>query len=133
MAHQHIDPPELLPPRGFTHVVVAAPGRVVHIAGQTAHRPDGTLPEGLVAQVEGAVANLAVALRAAGARPEHLVAVQIYVTDVAAYRAALGDIGRAWRRHLGGHYPAVSLFGVTELFDPAAVVEIVATAVVPEG
>jgi enamine deaminase RidA (YjgF/YER057c/UK114 family) len=36
------------------------------------------------------------------------------------------------RRHLGRHYPATALFGVTELFDPAALVELVCTAVVPD-
>jgi enamine deaminase RidA (YjgF/YER057c/UK114 family) len=82
-------------------------------------------------QAEAALANLATALRAAGAEPEHVVAMQIYVTNVGAYREAMEHIGPSWRRHLGKHYPAVSLFGIAELFDRDAMIEIVARAVIP--
>ena len=34
------------------------------------------------------------------------------------------------QRHFGKHYPAMALFGVTGLFDPAAMVELVGVAVV---
>lgn len=130
--HRFINPPDLLPGRGFAHVALPAAGRVVHVAGQTAHAADGTLRgTTMSAQTDAALGNLVVALAAAEALPVHLVAMQLYVTDVAAYRAELGAIGHAWRAHLGTHYPAVSLLGVAELFDPAALIEIVASAVVP--
>ena len=56
----------------------------------------------------------------------------VYVTDAADYRARLRALGDAWRRHLGAHYPAVALFEVAGLFDPAARVELVGTAVVSD-
>jgi enamine deaminase RidA (YjgF/YER057c/UK114 family) len=130
--HVIINPDGLLPPVGFSHAVVAAPGRVVHLGGQTGHLADGSLPDGLVAQFEQACRNLVVALRAAGAAGEHLTALQIYVTDMAGYRTALRELGAAYRRHLGRHYPAIALLGVAGLFDPDALVELVATAVVPD-
>ena len=71
------------------------------------------------------------ALAEAGAAPEHLVSLHIYTTDVAAYRASLAELGVSWRRHIGRHYPAMALFGVTALFDAAAVVELVGVAVIP--
>lgn len=129
--HRTVNPDDLLPPVGFSHAVVAAPGRLVHLGGQTGHRADGSLPSGIVAQFEQATRNLRVALRATGATPEHLTALQIYVTDMTAYRASLREIGSAYRRHLGRHYPAIALLGVACLFDPDALVELVATAVVP--
>jgi len=130
--HRLINPEELLPPKGFSHVAVPLPGRLVFVAGQTAHAPDGSIADtSMAGQATAALANLAVALAAAGAHTDQLVSLQIFVTDVAAYRDALGPIGEAWREHLGTHYPAVSLFGVTELFDPDASIEIVATAVIP--
>ena len=130
--HRFLNPPELLPGQGFSHVAVCAPGTVVEIAGQTAHQADGSVRGATMAeQADAALANLATALRAAGGKPEDLVAMQIYVTDVPAYRAAMGDIGPAWRRHLGMHYPTVSLFGIGELFDHEAMIEIVARAVIP--
>lgn len=130
--HRFINPPGLLPAQGFSHVGVVAPGSIIEIAGQTAHQADGSLLGLTMAeQAEAALANLATALRAAGAEPEHLVAMQIYVTDVQAYRDELDQIGPAWREHLGKHYPTVSLFGIAELFDPEAMIEIVARAVIP--
>ena len=132
--HTFLNPAELLPGQGFAHIAVPAEGTTIYFAGQTAHQRDGsvrgrTLPE----QMDAALANLATALAAAAAEPEHLVALQIFVTDVQAYRDSLDAIGTAWRRHLGKHYPTVSLFGVTELFDPDAMVEVLSTAVVPPG
>jgi len=131
--HRIVNPAGLAPPSGFAHAVVAAPGRTVYLGGQAAQAPDGSIAgRGVVEQFEVAAGNLVTALVAAGGRPEHLVSVQIFVTSAAAWRAALGELGAAWRRHLGRHYPAVSLFEVAGLFDPAAEVELVATAVVPD-
>lgn len=132
--HTFLNPSRLLPGQGFSHVALPAPGRTVYLAGQTAHQPDGkVLGSSMAEQADAALANLVVALVVAGAQPRHLVAMQIYVTDVAAYRGALDEIGQAWRSHLGKHYPTVSLFGVSELFDPEALIEIVATAVIPDA
>lgn len=130
-AHRIVNPDGLLPPVGFSHAVVAAPGRVVHLGGQTGHHADGTLPEGIVAQFEQAARNLVVALEAVGAAPGDLTALSIYVTDMAGYRDALRELGPAYQRHLGRHYPAIALLGVASLFDPDALVELVATAVLP--
>jgi enamine deaminase RidA (YjgF/YER057c/UK114 family) len=133
VAHEPINPDGLLPPVGFSHAVVAAPGRTVHLGGQTGHHADGSLDEGLFAQFGQALRNLVTVLAAAGAAVEHVVSMQLYVTDVAAYRAAPAELGRIYREAFGRHYPAMALFGVTGLHDPAAVVEIVATAVIPEA
>lgn len=131
-AHEFVNPPELLPGQGFSHIAIAAAGETVYVAGQTAHQADGSVKGATMAeQADAALANLAIALQTVGAEPAHLVAMQIYVTDVAAYRAALAQIGSTWRDHLGRHYPTVSLFGIAELFDPDAMIEIVSTAVIP--
>jgi enamine deaminase RidA (YjgF/YER057c/UK114 family) len=132
MTHEHVNPPDLGPAIGFSHAVVAAEGRLVFLAGQTAHGPDGALRgQTLVEQFDAALANLATAMRAAGAEPEHLVQATIYTTQPEVYRERLGELGASWRRHLGRHYPALTLAGVTELFDPGCLVEVVGIAVVP--
>jgi enamine deaminase RidA (YjgF/YER057c/UK114 family) len=124
---------EGLPPSsGFAHAVVAAPGRTVYLGGQTAHGPDGRLAAGgIVEQFSAAAANVVRALDGASGAPSDLVSMQIYVTDVRAYKASLEQIGRAYRAHFGTHYPAIALFEVSSLFDPEALVELVAIAVVP--
>ncbi len=132
MSHELVNPDGLLPPVGFSHAVVAAPGRTVFLGGQTGHHGDGTLDDGLVPQFRRALANLAVVLDAVDARPEDLTSMQVYVTDAADYRSSARELGRAWREVLGTHYPAMALFEVTGLHDPAAVVELLPTVVVPE-
>ncbi len=133
-SHQFINPPTLGPPTGFSHVAVPAAGRLVFLAGQTAMQADGTLAGStLVDQFAAAAANVVTALQAAGAAPTDLVSLQIFMTDVDAYTSALQPIGRAWRDAFGPHYPPMALFGVTRLFDPAALVELVGVAVVAGG
>jgi enamine deaminase RidA (YjgF/YER057c/UK114 family) len=130
--HRIVNPPGMSRAVGFAHAVVAAAGRTVYLGGQTAHGADGELRGGTVAeQFDAAADNVVTALAACGAEPAHLVSLHIYTTDVAGYREALGELGVIYRRHFGRHYPATALFGVRELFDPAAVVELVCVAVAP--
>ena len=55
------------------------------------------------------------------------------MTSVSEYKAALPELGRVWRRHFGRHYPAMGLFGVTELFSPELKVELMGVAVLPRS
>lgn len=131
--HRIVNPEDLAPPVGFAHAVVAGSGRVVCLGGQTGCLPDGSIvARTLAEQFDRAAGNVAAALAAAGGRPEHLVQLTIYTTDMGAYRASLPELGSAYRRHLGRHYPAMALLGVSELFDPDALVELIGVAVVPE-
>ena len=131
--HEIVNPSGLVEPVGFSHVVVAAAGRTVYLGGQTAHDATGKVVGQTIAeQFDKAAANVVTALGAVGAKAEHLVSMQIYVTDVTAYRAALPQLAGAYRNHFGRHYPAIALLGTSELFDPAALVELVCTAVVPD-
>ncbi len=122
--------PGLAPPTGFAHAVVAPPGRTVYLGGQTAQGPDGEI-QGvtIIEQFDLATRNLLAALRAAGGVPDDLVSLQVFVTNLAAYRLALAALGTVWRQHFGRRYPAMALIGVTELFDPRALVELVGIAV----
>jgi len=132
--HQIVNPETLEPPIGYSHGVVAAAGQTVYLGGQTGHRADGTLAgEGLLEQFDQASANVVEALTAAGGRPEHLVSMLIFVTDVEEYRNARRELGVKHRKHFGAHYPAVALLGVSGLFDRNAKVELVCVAVIPES
>ena len=127
-----INSPELAAPTGFSHAVRA--GDTVYLAGQTASAPDGSIVgTTIVEQFDVAAGNLMTALRAAGGGPEDLVSLQVFVTAVAEYKQSLMALGRVWRTHFGRRYPAMGLFGVTELFDPAAKVELMGVAVLSRG
>lgn len=127
--------PEGLPHVGYSNAVVSRPGTWVSVAGQIDMGPDGRVahPGDLLAQAEGALSALGRVLAAAGARPEHLVRVRLYVTDAAAYATHARAIGRLWRAHLGRWFPALSLVEVAGLYDAGALIEIEADAVIPDA
>ncbi|MFC3574759.1 RidA family protein [Streptomyces yaanensis] len=132
MTTERINPPDLSPPTGFSHAVVATGSHVVFLAGQTALDTDGkvvgeTLPE----QFEQALTNLLTALRSAGGTPAALARVTVYATDVADYRAHAPELGRIWRRLAGRDYPAMAVVGTTRLWDEEALVELDGFAVLP--
>lgn len=134
MSHRIVNPEGLPEPTGFAHAVAAGNGTTVYLGGQAGHRADGTLVgDDLVTQFDQACANVVTGLEAVGAEPGHLVSLTIFATDVGEYRSRLKDLGQAYRRHFGKHYPAMALLGTTELFDPNAKVELVGVAVIPEG
>jgi enamine deaminase RidA (YjgF/YER057c/UK114 family) len=118
-------------PRGYANGV-AATGRQLFLAGQIGWDASQRLvPGGLVPQAEQALRNIVAVLAADGATPEHLVRLTWYVTDRAAYLAAAGPLGEAYRRVIGRHFPAMTAVEVRALMEADAVVEIEATAVVP--
>ncbi|HXN02631.1 MAG TPA: RidA family protein [Candidatus Dormibacteraeota bacterium] len=128
--HEIRNPDSLPPPQGFSHAVIAKAGRTVYLAGQTAQQTDGTVVGVTLAeQFDVAASNVVKALEAAGAHPQDLVSMQIFVTDVAEYQRTSKQIGEAYRRHFGRHYPAIALLEVGRLFDPKAKVELMAIAV----
>ncbi|MGB9993589.1 RidA family protein [Streptomyces pseudogriseolus] len=132
MTAERVNPPDLSPPAGFSHTVVATGSRVVFLAGQTALDGDGkvvgdTLPE----QFTRALTNLLTALRAAGGTPADLARVTVYATDVAAYRAHARELGRVWRDLAGRDYPAMAVVEVVRLWDEETMVELDGFAVLP--
>ncbi|MFJ8809913.1 RidA family protein [Streptomyces sp. NPDC102490] len=132
MTAERVNPPELSPPTGFSHAVVATGTRVVFLAGQTALDPDGKVTgDTLPAQFERALTNLLTALRAAGGTPADLARVTVYATDVAAYRTHAAELGRIWRELAGRDYPAMAVVEVVRLWDERASVELDGFAVLP--
>lgn len=130
--HEIITSPDLPAPVGFAHAVIAAPGRTVYLSGQTAQAADGAIfGTTIVEQFDLAARNVIAALHAAGGEADHLLSLQIFVTDLAAYRASMAELGGVWRTHFGRRYPAMAVIGVTELFDPSALVELMGVAVIP--
>ena len=132
MTTERVNPPELSPPAGFSHAVVATGSRLVFLAGQTALDADGkvagdTLPE----QFTRALSNLLTALRAAGGTPADLARVTVYATDVAAYRTQARELGRIWRELAGRDYPAMAVVEVARLWDERALVELDGFALLP--
>jgi enamine deaminase RidA (YjgF/YER057c/UK114 family) len=128
-----VNPPELRPPLGFSHGVLAPAGsRMLFVAGQSAADADGRiLDAAFPSQFEAALTCVLSVVASAGGRPEHLASMTVYVTDLDAYLAARPELGRIWKRLIGTHYPAMALVEVKRLYDADATVEIEATAMLP--
>ena len=89
-------------------------------------RNDGSVPEGVEEQFQIAMDCLDSALRAAGGKPEHIVKVQVFLTDVND-RTKINPIRESY---FGTHRPASTLIEVSGLISPELKVEIEAEAVV---
>jgi len=126
-----LQPQHWAPAKGFANGVIAE-GRQIYVAGQIGWNAEQKFEsDDFVAQTEQALANIVAVLAEAEAGPEHLVRLTWYVTDKREYLARLAEVGKAYRRVIGRHFPAMTLVQVTALLEDRAKVEIEATAVVP--
>lgn len=118
-------------PRGYANGVLAG-GKLVFIAGQIGWTPEGVFEAlDFVGQFAQALDNTLTVLATAGARPEHVARMTWFITDKAAYLAALTEIGVIWREKMGRRYPAMAVLVVSALIEDAALVEIETIAVLP--
>ena len=126
-----LHPKNWTPTKGFSNGV-AAEGRQLFVAGQIGwNARQEIVSDDFVAQVEQALQNVVEILAEGQARPEDLVRLTWYVTDKREYLARSSEVGQAYRRVIGRHFPAMTLVQVMALVEDRAKVEIEATAVVP--
>jgi enamine deaminase RidA (YjgF/YER057c/UK114 family) len=126
-----LQPKDWAAPRGYANGI-AARGRQVFVSGQIGWNERAELVSGdFIAQVEQALANIVRVLAEAGGEPRHLTRLTWYLTDKAEYAARQREIGEAYRRVIGRHFPAMSAVIVAGLLEAGAKVEIEATAVIP--
>ena len=116
-------------PRGYSNGMVGE-GRVVTVAGQIGWDASGRFAEGLVAQVDLALANVLAVVAEAGGGASDIMHMTWSVTDMVAYRGAGAALGPVWRARMGRHYPSMAVVGVAALVEPLACVEIEAIAVI---
>ncbi|MFL6730436.1 MAG: RidA family protein [Sphingomicrobium sp.] len=119
-------------PKGYSNGI-SAKGRLIVTGGTVGwDESERFVADTLPGQFAQALRNILAILAEDGAGPEHIVRMTCYVTDIAAYRASLKEIGEAWKATIGRHYPAMALVAVSALVERRALVEIEATVVVPE-
>jgi enamine deaminase RidA (YjgF/YER057c/UK114 family) len=126
-----LQPPGWPRPRGYANGVVAS-GDLVFVAGMVGWDADGVFrTDDLVGQVRQALGNVVAVLAEAGAKPEHIVRMTWYLTDLDAYATASREIGAAFRDVIGSFDAAMTAVGVSRLVEKEAKVEIEVTAVIP--
>jgi enamine deaminase RidA (YjgF/YER057c/UK114 family) len=132
MPHDVLHPAGWKAARGYANGI-AARGRMVFTGGLVGWNADQVFEtDDFAGQAAQALRNVVAVLACAGAGPEHLVRLTWYVTDRQAYLASLRALGQAYRAIIGAHYPAMALVQVVALVEDRALVEIEATAVVPD-
>lgn len=127
MARELVNPPELHPAPGFSHVAIAEGTRVVHLAGQLGLEADFSLAAvDLFGQTVKAMENVEIALRAAGIGWDDVVRRTIYTLHPTEYEV----ITRAIDEVTGGAaHPAQTIVGITGLAVPGCLIEVECTAV----
>jgi enamine deaminase RidA (YjgF/YER057c/UK114 family) len=119
-------------PKGYANGV-AARGRQIYVAGQVGWDPSGVFEsDDFAAQTRQAFVNVVAVLHAAGAKPEHIVRMNWYITSKREYLAAGREIGKAFREIIGFYDIAMTAVEVTALIEDRAKVEIEVTAVIPD-
>ena len=119
-------------PSGYSNGISAS-GRLVFTAGMIGwDEREMIVSHRLELQFAQALRNVLAVLAEDGAGPEHIVRLTIYVTDRADYLARRDELAPIWKAIMGQNYPAMALVEVKGLVNSAALVEIEATAVVPE-
>src|SRR5262245_64589881 len=130
MTLECINPPDLPQPDTYTQVVVAKGTRLIFVSGQESEDIHGKLvgQGDFAIQVRQVFANLGRALAAAGALPEHVAKIMIYVVDYQLdYHYPIIEAARI--ALFGDHKPANGVLGVAAL-SPGYLIEVDAVAVV---
>lgn len=133
MSHSIILPEGWPQPKGYSNGILAEKGRVLFLAGQVGWSPEEKFAsEKLVPQFEQALKNIVAIVERAGGKKEDICKMTCFCKDRDQYLASRGELGAIWKAIMGKHYPCMSMIFVVDLLDHPAVIEIEATAVIPE-
>ena len=125
-----VAPAELPEPVGYAHGAVVS-GRMLFVAGQIGVDARGEPAGDFAEQFARALDNVLAVIAKAGGGAHDVAQMTVYVVDMAGYRRLRPELAGIWRARMGRHYPAMSLLGVAELFEPRALVEIEAVCALP--
>lgn len=122
-----INPPSLVKPTGYTHVVVAPDGRTVYIAGQVALDSTGQLVGAgdFKAQAERVFQNLRRALVSVGGSLDEVAKTTTFITDLK-HLPALREVRSKYLDQ--ARPPASTLLVVSSLARPDLLIEVEAVA-----
>ena len=128
MARELVNPSELHPAPGFSHVAIASGARQIFVAGQVALDESFAIVGGddLLEQTKAAMRNVERALSAAGAGWDEVVRRTIYTLRPTEYETITAGIDEVTG---GSAHPAQTIVGVTGLAVPGLLIEIECTAV----
>jgi enamine deaminase RidA (YjgF/YER057c/UK114 family) len=127
-----LQPVDWARPKGYANGIEAY-GHVVFVAGQVGWGADQRFrAQDFAGQFEQTLHNILAVLREANAGPEHITRMTWFITDKQAYLRNIKQVGEIYRRVMGKCFPTMSVVQVVALIEDEALVEIEATAVIPD-
>lgn len=131
--HEIIQPDGWAKARGYANGIVAQ-GRQLYVGGQIGWNAEQKFEaHDFIGQMEQTLRNVLDVVEAAGGSATDIVRLTWYVTDKKEYVARQKEVGEAYRRVLGRHFPAMTMVVVADLIEDEALVEIEAVAVLENG
>ncbi len=128
MTAKVIHPQGWAPARGYANGLLMDDG-TLHVAGQIGWNAEQVFEaRDFVGQMEQALRNVVDVVEAAGGQAHDVGRLTWYVVDKRQYLERQREVGEAYRRVFGRHFPAMSLLVVQALLEDEALVEIEATA-----
>lgn len=128
MKPQTIHPEGWAPALGYANGMLMPDG-TLHIGGQIGWNAQKDFEtHDFIGQLEQCLQNIAQIVEAAGGEVTDIGRLTWFVKDKAEYLAKQREVGQAYRRVMGKHFPAMSLLVVKDLVEDAALIEIEATA-----
>lgn len=127
MTLTHINPDELHKSPVYSQGVIAETGCTLYVGGPNGTDATGAITGGIAEQTAQALRNVLAVLKAAGAGPEHVAKMNIYVHMDADLMAGFQASREVW----GDHPTAITGIRVPGLARPDALVQIDAIALLP--
>ncbi|WP_414901698.1 RidA family protein [Sphingomonas flavalba] len=119
-------------PKGYANAI-STRGRTIYVAGLIGWTAEEVFEaKDLPGQFEQLLRNLVALLAEDEAGPEHVVRMTWYITDKQAYLRNARRIGEIYREIMGKNFPVMAVVQVVALIEDEALIEIEATAVVPD-
>ncbi len=132
MANKIIQPRGWLPASGYANGVLSDDG-TLFIGGQIGWTGEQKFEShDFIGQMEQALKNIVEIVEASGGKAQDITRLTWFILDKKEYLSRLPEVGQAYRRVLGRHFPAMSMLVVKDLIEDEAVIEIEATAVLPK-
>jgi len=133
MTHQIIHPDGWVPAKGYANGVLTEDG-TLYTGGQIGWNKDQVfVAKDFIGQMEQVLRNILDIVEAAGGTASDVVRLTWFVKDKKEYMAHQREVGEAYRRVFGRHFPAMSMLVVADLIEDEALVEIEATAKISKG
>ncbi len=128
MSLKEIHPEDWTPALGYANGMLAPDG-TLYIGGQIGWNENKEfVAKDFIGQVEQSLLNIRTVVEAAGGEAADIARLTWYVKDKAEYLAHQSEIGQAYRRIMGRHFPAMSMLVISDLIEDEALIEIEATA-----